>query len=409
MIPVKLWEIALRGLGRHKRRSILTFIAVALGLALLIILNGFVSGVIEDSMQNGIRLQTGHVQVRSAGYEEEKLSLLWEDLLDKPADRVAEISASDEVKLATQVLWATSVINTLSDTVGAKLVGIELDSPYYQPIREGIIAGDFLSGSNQGEILLGKRLADSLGIAAGRKVNLTVSTGSDQVRTGDYTVRGIYETGVPAFDEGTIYMALPQAQALTETRGFASAIIIMLNRQADSNKVAAALQSTGTKTYTWESVNQVILEALKAGMNFYIILDAIVMLVVAVVIANTLLMAVFERTREIGILGALGMRKKQLQQLFLLEAGILALLGIGLGLVLGLLGVAYLSIFGINFGEAAAVADNMPVVGAVMRARFVWGTFAALSFGTLVICLLASLYPARFAAKMEPVDALRKP
>ena len=80
----RLWTIAWRDLGRNRRRTIFSMLAVALGLGLLIVLNGFIAGMVEDSLQNAIRLETGHVQLRSASYEEEKVSLQWKDLLDGP-------------------------------------------------------------------------------------------------------------------------------------------------------------------------------------------------------------------------------------------------------------------------------------------------------------------------------------
>ncbi|MEJ2560298.1 MAG: FtsX-like permease family protein, partial [Anaerolineae bacterium] len=129
----------------------------------------------------------------------------------------------------------------------------------------------------------------------------------------------------------------------------------------------------------------------------------------AVVIANTLLMAVFERTREMGILAALGMKGRQILAMFLLEAGTLGLAGIILGFLLGLLGVAYLATVGLPIGEAAAAgeASNMITYGNVLYARFSLPDVASLSGLELIITLLASLYPAWFAARMEPIEALR--
>jgi ABC-type antimicrobial peptide transport system permease subunit len=141
-------------------------------------------------------------------------------------------------------------------------------------------------------------------------------------------------------------------------------------------------------------------------MSFYVILDFIVMLIVAVVIANTLLMAVFERIREMGILAALGMKGRQIMLMFLLEAATLGIAGILVGVVLGSAGVAYLATVGIYIGEIASSAGGM-AVGSTIHAHFVPVTFASLAFWTLVVILLASLYPAWFAIRREPADALR--
>jgi ABC-type antimicrobial peptide transport system permease subunit len=135
-------------------------------------------------------------------------------------------------------------------------------------------------------------------------------------------------------------------------------------------------------------------------------MDAIVMLVVAVIIANTLLMAVFERIREMGILAALGMKGRQIMTMFLIEAGILGLAGIAVGVVLGLAGVAYLARVGIYAGDIASTVEGI-AMSTTMYARFVPDTFAWLSLWTLVIILLASLYPAWFAARLEVAEALR--
>ncbi len=155
----KLWTIAYRDLGRNRRRSITTLLAVAFGLALLIVMNGLVAGVLEDSLQNSIRLRTGHLQVRASSYEEEKLSLQAKDLLANPDELTSRASALSEVKAAAPVLWASGILDTIEDSAGVQIFGIDAASPIYAPIRAGTVAGDFLTADDRNGILIGKRLA----------------------------------------------------------------------------------------------------------------------------------------------------------------------------------------------------------------------------------------------------------
>ena len=203
-------------------------------------------------------------------------------------------------------------------------------------------------------------------------------------------------------------MSLSKAQAFTGTNRHASAIFILLNNQADTDKVAAALRGPDVTVLTWSDLNQLFIQAFKTSASFYVILDFIVMLIVAVIIANTLLMSVFERIREMGILAALGMKARQIRQMFLLEAVGLGLAGIVVGLVLGSAGVAYLATSGFPIGDKiATVGGSSMALSTTLYARFVPGSIAGLSLATLLMVLLASFYPAWYAARLEPVEALR--
>lgn len=407
MAAGKLWIIAYRDLLRSRRRSILTILAVALGLALLIVFNGLIAGVWEDALQNNIRLRTGHLQLRAPSYEEKKLSLQWQDLLDNPDGLAARISRMNEVKAATPVLWAGSILSAGDESVSLQIFGIDPASQFYNPIRESLVSGEFLTPDDRNGIMLGQPLAASLGLGVGQKVNLALVNADGQADEANLTIRGLFSTGIISYDESTVFILLDKAQALARTGQRASAIVVLLNRQDDTEKVATAIQNSSAATLTWRDSNQFVLQTVDTAMSFYVILDGIVMLIVAVIIANTLLMAVFERIREIGILAALGMKSRQIMQMFLFEALILGLVGIGVGVVLGSAGVAYLSNVGIPLGAAASAAGRNIALGSTMYAHFALGTFMWLSAWTLVFVLLASLYPARFAARQEPVDALR--
>ncbi len=401
----KLWVIAFRDLGRNRRRSILSLLAVALGLALLIMLNGFIAGVTDEALQNSIRLRTGHLQLRAASYSEEKVSLQWKDLLANPDELATRAAAMSEVKAAAPVLWVGAILSTSDEAVGLQLIGIEPESAVYAPIQSTMVAGEFLIADDRTGVLMGKRLADSLGLAVGQKANLAVVNADGQLEEASLTIRGLFASGVLSYDESAVLLPLARAQSFTRTDNHASALIILLHQQEDAEQVAAALQSPAVVALTWRTLNQLFLQTMQTAMSFYTILDAIVMLIVAVIIANTLLMAVFERIREMGILAALGMKGRQIMQMFLFEAAILGLAGIGLGVVIGSVGVLWLANVGIPIGEAAATTSNI-ALGGVMHARFVPTTFAWLALWTFIITLLASIYPAWFAARLEPVQAL---
>ncbi len=220
-----------------------------------------------------------------------------------------------------------------------------------------------------------------------------------------FTLRGVFESGVAIYDEAAAMMPLARAQTLAGTGDRASVVFILLDNQDTADSVAAALSSPTVTALTWKELNAFFIDTMQTAMSFYIILDGIVMLIVAVIVANTLLMAVFERIREMGILAALGMKGRQIMQMMLIEAAILSFFGIFFGVVIGIGGVMLLAQNGIPLGESATVASTI-ALGNVMRARLVPETIFWLSVWTLIVALLASLYPAWFAARLEPVKAL---
>ncbi|MGD8462291.1 MAG: ABC transporter permease [Anaerolineae bacterium] len=404
----RLWKIAIRDLGRNKRRSGLTLVAVALGLALLVVTSSLMEGAVADSIENNIRVKTGHVQIRNASYDEDKASLKWEDLLENPQEQVARALALPQVRVATPVVWASGILATGEESVGVRVFGIDPLSETAVPFQEGLVAGQFLTPDDRSGILIGQRLAESLGIGAGHDVSLLINTSDEQPDEAIFTVRGLYDTGTPAYDETTIFLPLTKAQAFARTPDRASAVVMLLHDQDDAEAVAAALQAPGLELLTWLDLNQVVIQAVDMSQGIMYLMYLVVLAVVAVVIANTLLMSVFERTREMGILAALGMKGRQILAMFVMEAGTLAVLGIILGILLGCLGVYYLATEGLYIGEAAAGAASADVAyGDTLYARFSLSETVTLSVAGLLITLLASLYPAWFAARMEPIDALR--
>ena len=400
----KLWVLAYRDLGRNRRRTLFSLVAVALGLALVVTLNGFITGVWGDALETTIRLYTGHVQLRSDTYEADKLSLKWDDLLANSAALAANAEQMPEVETSTPILLAPVILSTAQDSMGLALRGIEPSSSFYDPIRDGIVAGEFLTADDRSGIVIGKSLADELGLQVGSNVSLSIVNASGQPDEAIFTVRGLFTTDVISYDEGSVFMPLTRAQAFADTGDRASAVIILLHDEQTADRVAAALEQPGVTAVTSDEMNRLIIETFKTGSSFYVILYGIVMLVVAVVIANTLLMSVFERIREMGILASLGMKGRQIMTMILIEAGILAVLGIGVGIVLGAAFVGYLANVGFAFQGMGAVEGF--AITSTMYAQFNPSGMISLSVWTLVIILLASLYPAWFAARLEPVEAL---
>jgi len=406
MAFTKLWVIAYRDLGRNRRRSGLTILAVTLGLAILILMSGYIAGIIDGSISDSIRLNTGHVQVRVAGYEPERASMQWQDLLENRAEILTSVSEIEGVEAVAPVLWASGFLTTADETIGVRVTGINPDSGFHDPVRQGLVAGEFLAADDREGVMIGKNLADSLGISAGSKISLLVGTSDGETDEDIFTVRGVFHTGVLTYDEGTVYMPLPKAQALTGAGDRISAVIVLTKDSETAEPVAAVLRVQGHNVVTWQDMNALILVAIESGMSFYYLLYGIVILVVAVIIANTLLMSVFERTRELGILAALGMKGRQIRTMILLEAGTLAVLGIIGGIALGSFFVWYLMVNGIPIGDEIAGMVQGFAMRNVLYTKFVPAEMVGLSLAMLVIVLLGALYPASFAARLEPIEAL---
>jgi ABC-type lipoprotein release transport system permease subunit len=348
------------------------------------------------------------VQVRGESYDEDKVSLKWEDLLQEPQALAAQAQMLPDVRAATPVLWASGILNTAEESLGTRVYGIDPLSEMAAPFREGLVAGEFLVPDDRSGVLISQRLAKSLGLTIGDDLSLLINTSGEQPDEATFTIRGLYNTGLPAFDEATIFLPLAKAQAFTRVGDRASVVVVLLHDREDADAVAAALRAPGLEVLTWRDLNQLMITLMESGMGFLYMIYLIVLAIVAVVVANTLLMSVFERTREMGILAALGMKGRQIMTMFVLESATLGAIGIILGVLLGSLGVYYLATEGIYLGDLSAnVASADIAYGETIYGAFQWSDTAVLSVVCWIIILLASLYPAWFATRKEPIDALR--
>lgn len=402
------YKLAFRNLNRNRRRSILSGLAVALGLALLLLIAAVVRGEMEGSIAKTIQLVSGHVQIRSSNYIESKSSLKWADLVADPQKIIADLQGSSQIndlmQTATPRLYASAIISSGNDSIGVQLLGIDPPSTANDPFVNGLTSGSFITPEDSNGVVIGQLLADKLKIKAGESITLLVNTSNGNVNQQDFIVRGLYTTHTPSYDESTILMPLEKAQAITATQNHVSSIFILLKDRDQAEAFAAAVKGAGYQVKTWKDMNQLLLDTEELSNSFMIIIYLIVLAITATVIVNTLIMSVFERTREIGILAALGMKGRNILSLFLAEASILTVGGIGFGLVLGWLVCLYFEKIGFAIGDLGV--RNGMLFGERIYALINGGDVVNLTIVAFVVTMAASLYPAILAARLEPVDAL---
>lgn len=396
-------KMAYRNLGRNRRRSLLSALALSIGLALLLFIAAFYKGEMRSSMESTLRLDSGHIQVRSIDYDPDKLSVAWEYLIENPQQVAGQLEALEQVEAATPRLVASGIVSVGDESSGVQILGVEPASSANAPYRQGLVNGEFLKNDDREGILIGLPLAKNLGLSVGDQLNLLVNTSNGSVDEQAFTVRGIFTTGVTTYDKGMVLLPLAKAQAFSGAENHASFIFVLLKDREQTEAVAAALQGSKYQVETWQEMNEILVLMEDFSNAYLMILNLIVMGVTATVIVNTLVMAVFERTREIGILTAIGMKGRQVIALFLFEASLLALGGLTFGILLGWSISAYFGKVGIYFGDLGLSGIYL---GDRIYTYLTLQDTLNLTILSLVITLLASLYPARLAARMQPVEAL---
>jgi ABC-type lipoprotein release transport system permease subunit len=402
---MQILKMAFRDLGRNRRRSFFSALAVGGGLALLILMSSVVAGEMGSALESAINLQTGHIQIRAATYDENKSSLKWEDLVADPDGIASSIAALDQVKAATPRLYASGFLTSGTQSAGARITGIDPLSPASDPYHKGVISGQYLSPDDREAILIGKPMAEKLNLEVGDHVGLSLNTADGTVQDQTFTVKGIYTTGTYAFDSATVFLPLAKAQAMTQTENHASTVYILLKDTAMTDTVLPALNvSSNLDVKSWKDLNALFVEYETFAQSYIAIFYLIILAISASVIINTLIMSVYERTREIGILSAIGMRGSRILMLFLAESSLLAIGGVIMGLIIGVLGTMYFNVNGFYIGDMGL--SGMTIADTIY-AKLTVDNLINLTIMTFIVTLLAGLYPAVMASRMQPVEALR--
>ncbi len=402
---MQILKMAFRDLGRNRRRSFFSALAVGGGLALLILMASVIEGEMGGALENTIRLQSGHIQIRAATYDENKSSLKWEDLVANPDEIAGKVAAFDQVIAATPRLYASGFLSSGTQSAGAKITGIDPLSLVSDPYREGIISGEFLAPDDRDAVLIGRPMAEKLNLEVGDTVGLSLNTADGNVQEQTFTVKGIYTTNTFGFDSATVFLPLSKAQAMTLTENHASTIFVLLDDTAMTDTVAPALSvSSDLEVKTWRELNTLFVEWETLAQSYIGFLYLIILAISVSVIINTLIMSVYERTREIGILSAIGMRGGRIMMLFLAESSLLAVGGVIMGLIIGVLATMYFNVNGFYVGNMGlsgiAITDTV-------YAKLTMDNLVNLTIMTFVATILAGLYPAIMASRMQPVEALR--
>ena len=402
---MQIFKMAFRDLGRNRRRSFFSALAVAIGLALLMLLASVIQGEMGSAIESAIQLQSGHIQVRATSYDENKSSLKWEDLVENPEQIASQVAELDQVKTATPRLYASGFLSTGDESTGVRINGIDPQSAANDPYRNGMISGSFLTADDREGLLIGKPAADKLHLQTGDKVSLSVNTSNGDVQEQTFTIRGIYTTDTYGFDASTVFLPLAKAQAITQTENHASTIFVLLKDTSFTDSVINTVKiPSGLEVLTWRDLNKLFVEFETLSQTYISFFYLIILAITASVIINTLIMSVYERTREIGILSAIGMRGGRIMGLFLAESSLLAIGGVLMGLVLGVFSVYLFNVNGFYIGNMGLTGM---LVSDTIRAKLTLNNTINVTIMTFVVTILSGLYPAVMASKMEPVQALR--
>ncbi len=405
-------DLAWKNLFRHRRRTMITAAAIAFGIAIFIWMDAFLLGMEKDSERNLVWYETGSAKIMNREYWEKIDNLLIKHVIDDPAGVINRLEL-ENVKHTQRIVFGGELFFG-EGSLPAKLIAIDpnTDRQVFR-LEESIVEGGRYLAQGRAEILIGQWLAADLGAELGDIVEIRTRTRHGAMQTMELEIVGILNCPNPIINKGTGFLPISVARYDLDMEGAVTEIVLSLPGGARVGEEVSLINETLASSFpeltalTWQElatdfIAMAEMKSKGSGMLIFLIL-----VIAAVGISNTMLIAVYERFREIGMMRALGMKESSIRLAFLLEAGGIGLLGSLVGLILGSLATYWIVNWGIDYGNLLGDMDiGYRIKGVFRGAWHPEAMVSAVFFGTL-ISMAVALLPASRALKMKISDCLR--
>ena len=401
-----LLRLAWRNIWRNRRRSLIILTSVIVGLMAIIFVEGVVRGFMRQALQNQLGAHTAHIQIHRAGYHDNPDLAR---LMDRPDEVDSALADERRLAAASRRVLTLGLLSSARNSSGVMFVGIEPERErYVTTIVSSIVAGRSI-GMGPREILVSERMADALDVKLGDKVVAMSSTRDGKVGSELFRIVGLYRTPISEFDRYHVYIPYATAQSLVHAEGLSAEFAAIILPEADVTQVRDSLRTVLGSSYEVLSYEDVIptlvmqVELTEKSMLIYYVIIGIAMIFG---IINTMMMSVYERINEFGVLKALGMKDLALFRLVLTEAALLGTVGTTIGILLGSGVTMYTEYAGLNFAWFAEGLSSWGS-GAIVYPEFKLSSVLVGSLLIIVMCILAAVHPAFKAVRLQPVEAIR--
>jgi ABC-type lipoprotein release transport system permease subunit len=385
--------------------------AIAFASLLLILMLSFQFGAYDTMINSSVKLHTGHLQVQAKGYRK-KRKIDW--VVSDPAAVGAILDATPGVSAYTFRCNAFSLVSTGERTYPSEVIGVDPErEARVSTLKDLIRHGKFLAEGDINVAVIGEILANHLKVGLGDELTILGQGRYGSIAATVVDIKGIYRSGQDKFDRSSILIPMNHFQDVYFMRGAVHEVVAdveSLGRLPEVKKAVQAGLQKMTQKYPlvvldWKELLPGLYQAIQIDLSSGVILYFILIIVIAFSILNTFLMTIFERTREFGVLMAIGITPKRLTKLLLMESTSMAILGVAAGILLGILTTGCFQLIGIDISGASELLNEFGISGR-MYPRLSLFTVISGPMMVLLITFLAALYPAFRVRRFRPVEAM---
>ncbi len=421
MKSIYIYKMALRNIGRNKRRTILSLSAIALAVIFVCFMKSYITGFTKNIKNNIFLFESGHIKILNKDFvKEEKLMPLDLNIWGYKESYIEVIDKIKDIKGIKYILPRTRFVSILPlDGKLKTIMGMALDAKLeskINPIKEKIVAGrlfkEFAPG--QYEMVVGKALANDLKVKVGDKITLMAKTAEEGLGHMTFKIVGIVSYGIGEVDKNYFFIPLSVAAKFLKMENEVGEIDIFLNDPDDSVSIAKKINNileeqpdNPYKAYSWEHQKDgQYYNLVTMADKIYNVIYIIFLVLASLVIINTTMMVIYERLKEIGTISSLGMRPFDIVRLFFYEALIISIIGSFVGTILGGLLSYMVSKQGINVAKLGGGGTSFQVSNIIYTHFGIDLLIFSFLFGVIVTAICVFI-PSLQAAKIEPVKALR--
>jgi ABC-type lipoprotein release transport system permease subunit len=403
-----IFTMAWRNIWRNKIRSIIIMLSIAIGMFAGIAVLALYKGMMKARTRTVIDAEVGHLQIHDNAFIKDYEPVY---TIRNGNQILKEIRNMPGVKMAAPRSITNGMLATASGSSGVQINGVVPHLEYAaSQLDKKIVEGNLFDGAKKNQALIGKKLASKMKLKTGSKLVLMFTDTLGSIVSGAFRVAGIYQSANAPLDERKVYVSMKDMNALLSTGDSFHEIVVLLNNDAEVPVVQQRLQQSlkGFKIQSWKEISPETDLMVKTTNQLSYILMSIIMLALAFGIINTMLMAILERTREIGIMVALGTTRPRIFFLVLLETCFLTLAGTPFGLLVAWLSIDYYNRHGLDLSGMGKEMMSSFGYSTLIYPEFPLDKFPGVMMIVCATALLSCLIPARKALMLQPVEALRR-